>query len=181
MKNKIQIAFSVLVLSVAGSAHAAAKKTPSLPKLPAPVKAPPATEVHTVVVPASTPSVDEHVIYDGLPGAQSGLSLSTWGGGAVEDSGEIGYGKGGHAVKITTYGLYQGATGPSIRRSDHPVSGSPSNAFVGRFHDWVPPTERGGPDNEIEVASANQATLSAPSGLNNCGAGRSSCWPAPSV
>lgn len=110
MKNKILIAFTVLMLSVAGLARAASKKAPSLPKLPAPVKNAPATEVHTVVVPAAAaPAVDEHIIYDGLPGAQSGLSLSTWGGGAVEDSGEIGYGKGGHAVKVTTYGLYQGA------------------------------------------------------------------------
>jgi hypothetical protein len=109
MKNKILIAFTVLMLSVAGLARAASKKAPALPKLPAPVKNVPATEVHTVVVPAAAPAVDEQVIYDGLPGAQSGLALSTWGGGTVEDSGEIGYGKGGHAVKVTTYGLYQGA------------------------------------------------------------------------
>ena len=99
------------VLALAVLTPAIAKKTPPVPKLPAPVAAPQpaATPVHTVAVPAISSQSNETVIYDGAAGAKSGLTLSTWGGGTVEDSGEMGYGKGGHAVKVTTHGLYQGA------------------------------------------------------------------------
>lgn len=109
MKNNVRFVAPVFLLA-ATLAQAATHKAPPLPSLPAPVATPaPAATANKPVVVTGVASTDGTVIYDGAAGAKSGLTLSTWGGGTVEDSGEMGYGSGGHSVKVTTHSFYEGA------------------------------------------------------------------------
>lgn len=95
-----------------GSGSAAPKKSPlhkpvSGKNRVRPGSLPPLTPTQVVPVPP-TPQADDLLIYDGQSPAQSNLSVSFWGGGAVEDNSEVSFSK-GHSLKITTLDPYQGA------------------------------------------------------------------------
>lgn len=73
----------------------------------APKFLPPLTPTATAPLPP-TPQADDLLLYDGQAPAQSKVSVSSWGGGAAEDNGEVSFSK-GHSLKITTLDPYQGA------------------------------------------------------------------------
>jgi len=68
-------------------------------------------------------------------------------------------------------------SGSSAGPITHSVSGSPSNAFAGRFHGSEPSIERGLPDSEMLDASGYQAVDWVAGSGNSDWVGRSSAWP----
>ncbi|MBV9849189.1 MAG: hypothetical protein JO250_05820, partial [Armatimonadetes bacterium] len=91
---------ALLAYAAAPKHHTAPRKhtAPSLPVLPVKPAAP---------SPAAAPG--DTLIYNGQPPAQAGVTLANWGGGDVADSTEQAFAAGGHALKVTTPGPYQGA------------------------------------------------------------------------
>jgi hypothetical protein len=146
---------AALLLSIAVSPAFAAPKTkkhvsaaPHLPSMPAPVNHVQST---TSSSPATTapektgenfnwaappPKLPTTMIYDGQAAAKSGLSIVAWGGGSGGVSTDMSYGRGGHAIKVVTHSLYEGAKinfDPGVSLGDMRSAKNPTFQLLIRF------------------------------------------------
>lgn len=114
----ITVSSAVLSLALAAAAGADSTKPTPLPSLPSPIQHSQTATTKTSTSSTSSnpynwaappPVLPTTTIYNGQDGAKSGITVVAWGGGSGGDSTDMSYTRGGHAIKVVTHGLYEGA------------------------------------------------------------------------